>query len=227
MAGTWTDDLSVQVARGETLDSLVDYLIESEREGVSWPAIREVLTDWFALSFHHARLVVDRVLGGRTRAATTHPANEPDRIKDPVAWISYRRARGEPTNVEGRADTAAEDREAEALWRDAYGGRGRTRGTTSVGVAINLAELATATAEAAGEDESRKRNVLLQAATALSTAAEACIKGLGEEPYAREGSQAWIDGIALETASRRIAILFGMLGSRDLEARALTSVDAS
>jgi hypothetical protein len=219
MVGTWTDDLSVRVARGETLDSLVDYLIESEREGVPWPAIREVLTERFALSFDDARLVVDRVFGGRTRAATTHPANEPDRIKDPVAWISYRRARGEPTNVAGRADTAAEDREAESLWRDAYGGRGRTRGITSVGVAIKLAELATATAEAAGEDGSRKRNVLLQAATALSTAAEACIEGLGEERYARERSQAWIDGIALEAASRRIAMLFGMLGSHDLEAR--------
>src|SRR6516165_7485219 len=92
--GVWTEDLSMCLARGETVVSLVDYVLESERAGTSWGDRLEVLTHRFALSYDDARLAIDRVSGGRVRASD--PSNEPDRIKDPIAWVSYRRARCEP-----------------------------------------------------------------------------------------------------------------------------------
>lgn len=80
-----TDDLSVAVARGETLEALVDFILASQKSEQPWPAMRDVLTERFALSYDDARLAVDRVAGGRVRAGTSSPSNEPDPTKDPIA----------------------------------------------------------------------------------------------------------------------------------------------
>jgi hypothetical protein len=215
---TFTDDLTICVARGETLASLVDYVIESERGGAPWVERLDVLTERFALSFDDARLAIDRVGGGRVRAA--NPANEPDPARDPVAWIAYRRARGEPVSVGATGPTPEEEREATALWRHACEGAGAARATTSVAVALRLHELTAAMMAEAG-DAAREERVLLQAATALSTAAEACIDTLGDWPCAPEGTHAWADGVRLAECSRRLAGFFAALGSPAMERRAL------
>ena len=243
----FTDDLSIKVARDETLDSLVDYLLASEQVGTLWLDRLSVLTERFALSFDDARLAVDRVHGGRARAG--NPANQPDRTKDPIAWIAYRRALGEPvvrvtsaseawrellddatkgdsSNARNRVDTTSfqaaartEEKAAAGLWRDAYDSVGRSQGTREAQTALRLHDLGAATM-ASSCPAATKARVLLQVATAISTATEADITELGEETCAREGSQTWVDAVRLADASRRVAISFAELGEADLERRA-------
>lgn len=95
-SGKWTDDLSVRVAPDCTLDELVDYVLASDRDDISRRDVLRTLTIRFGLSYESARLSLDRVHGGRSRAMTSNPVNEPDPIKDPVAYISYHRACGRP-----------------------------------------------------------------------------------------------------------------------------------
>jgi len=154
---TYTDDLTMCVARGETLASLVDYVLESERTGTAWAERLDVLTERFALSFDDARLAVDRVGGGRVRAA--NPANKPDPAKDPIAWISYRRARGEPVSVDATGPSPEQEHEAAALWCHAWEGDATMRGTTSVPVALRLFELTAAMMDKDG-DVARKERVV-------------------------------------------------------------------
>jgi len=215
---SFTDDLTMCVARGETLASLVDYVMESEGSAAPWAERLDVLTERFALSFDYARLAIDRVDGGRVRAA--NPANEPDPAKDPVAWISYRRARGEPVSVDATGPSLKEEHEATALWRHACQGAGATRGTTSVAAALRLQELAAAMMAEAG-DAARKERVLLQTATALSTAAELASTRSATSRAPPEGTQAWADGVGLGDCSRRLAGFHAALGSPAMERRAL------
>lgn len=243
----FTDDLSIRVARDETLDTLVDYLLASEEVGTPWLERLGVLTERFALSFDDARLAVDRVLGGRARAG--NPANQPDRAKDPLAWIAYRRALGEPdvrvisaseawrelledatkgdaSNARSRVDTATfqaaartEERAAAGLWRDAFDNVGRSQGTPEAQTALRLHDLGRATS-ASNCAPATKTRVLLQVATAISGAAEAAITELGEEPCACDGSQTWVDAVRLADASRLVALSFAELGEAELERRA-------
>lgn len=216
MTITWTDDLRVCVARGETLAGLVDYVLDSD--GVAWEERLGVLTTRFALSFDDARLAIDRVDGGRVRAA--NPANEPDRGKDPIAWIAYRRLRGEAVPAEVSAPTAEEEREAIACWQGALDATGATRGTASVWVALRQVALAAHTM-VEESDHGRRRRVLVQTATAVSTAGERCIDGLGDDRCAAEGTRAWADGMQLGLAARQLATWFAALAEPELEHRAL------
>lgn len=88
----WTDDLTIRVAPGRTLDELVDFVIAAQGENRPAIEVLEALTRRFGLSFDDARLAVDRVGGGRARAG--NPSNEPDPAKDPIAYLSFRRVRG-------------------------------------------------------------------------------------------------------------------------------------
>lgn len=92
----WTDDLDIVVAPEHTIDELVDFVLEHERRRGSVDVLFEVLTTTFGLSFEDARLAVDRVAGGRVRAASGLRENAPNASKDPVAHVSYRRALGTP-----------------------------------------------------------------------------------------------------------------------------------
>ena len=61
--------------------------------------------------------------------------------------------------------------------------------------------------------------LLLEAATSLSVAAEACIVRLGRQPCAPEGSQEWVDGVALAAAAREVTAKFAAQPDPQLEER--------
>jgi len=214
------DDLSLRVARRETLVSLVDYVLESDRAGRRWPEVRDVLVERFALSYDDARLALDRVAGGRDRARIPSPANEPNRAKDPVAWIAYQRARNRTVEVPAPPDPRHIEQAANALIAKAFEA-GRMIGTDDVEVALMVARIAAVRAPDA-PTEADAKNLLLLAATVLSVAAEALIDKRGPQRCAAEGSQAWVDGIALAAASRQITRQFAARGWRDLELRGLS-----
>lgn len=79
-----------------------------------------------------------------------------------------------------------------------------TRGTTDVAVALEVARLAVAS----DEPDRTRLHLLIEAATSLSVAAEACIDRLGRWPCAPEGSQEWVDGVALANAARQLTATF-------------------
>ncbi|GIE87057.1 hypothetical protein [Actinoplanes regularis] len=212
----WTDDLSVRLARGTTTRSLVLFLRAADSEGTSRRDVLTVLTERFALPFDDARLAMDRVTGGVVRAASGIPENEPDPVKDPVAWTSYRLELGLPTADEAPGPSPEERAAAAALLAGARPGE-PSRGTEDVAVALEVARLAVASRE---RDSARSR-LLVQAATSLSVAAEACIARLGEQPCAPEGSQEWVDGVALAAAARQVTAGFADLPDPQLEERGL------
>ncbi|WP_433796570.1 hypothetical protein [Actinoplanes sp. CA-252034] len=210
----WTDDLAVRLARGTTAQALVRFLRAADGDGLSRREVLAVLTERFALSFDDARLALDRVQGGVVRASSGNPANEPDPVKDPLAWMSYRLELGLPVDQDPPWPSADQRAAAEALLEGA--GRGEpTRGTEDVAVALEVARLAVAS-----QEPGRVRfHLLLEAATALSTAAEACVRRRGEMPCAPEGSQEWVDGVALATAARAVTARFAAQPDPQLEQR--------
>lgn len=94
----WTDDCSVQLRPGYTLDALVDFVIEQQVAKVSASSTVQELANRFVIE-DDAEFALDRVLGGIVRAATGNPANCPDQRKDPVAWTSYQRAFRQPALI--------------------------------------------------------------------------------------------------------------------------------
>jgi hypothetical protein len=95
----WTDDCSVQLRPGCTLEALVNFVIEQQVAKVSADSTVQELATRFVIE-DDAEFALDRVLGGIVRAATGNPANCPDPTKDPVAWMSYQRAIREPAIIE-------------------------------------------------------------------------------------------------------------------------------
>lgn len=81
----FTDDCSVQLRAGCTLEELVDFVIERQVAKVSADSTVQELARRFVIEAD-AAFALDRVLGGIVRAATGNPANCPDRAIDPVAW---------------------------------------------------------------------------------------------------------------------------------------------
>ncbi|MGW9197607.1 hypothetical protein [Micromonospora chersina] len=215
----WTDDLTVRLARGTSVRALVLYLRAADEERTSRRDVLAVLTERFALPFDDARLAMDRVGGGVVRAASGNPANEPDPVKDPLAWTSYRLELG-LTVDDGASGPSPEERAwAQALLERARRGE-PTHGTEDVAVALEVARLAVAS-----KDTGRIRvHLLLEAATSLSVAAEACIARLGQQPCAQEGSQEWVDGVALAAAARQVTAKFAAQPDPELEERGLALV---
>lgn len=212
----WTDDLTVRLARGTSARALVVYLKAADKEGARRRDVLSVLTERFALPFDDARLAIDRVRGGVVRAASGNPANEPDHVKDPLAWISYRLELGMPVDDDALGPSPQERASAEALLERARRGE-PTQGCEDVAVALEVARLAVASQE---PDRTRFR-LLLQAATSLSVAAEACIVRLGQRPCAPEGSQEWVDGVTLAAAARQVTAKFAAQPDPELEERGL------
>jgi hypothetical protein len=211
--------MTVRLARGTSARALVSYLRAADREGARRRDVLAVLTEEFALPFDDARLAIDRVRGGVVRAATGNPANEPDPVKDPLAWTSYRLALGLPVDHDAPGASLEERASAEALLERARRGE-PTPGTEDVAVALEVARLAV-TSQEPGRTRLR---LLLAAARSLSIAAEACIDRLGQEPCAPAGSREWVDGVALAAAARQITAGFAAQPDSELEERGLDLV---
>ena len=95
----WTDDLTIHVCAPQTLEELVEFVLQAEVRKVPSDQTTAELVSRFGLSEEDAVLAWDRSLGGLVRAATSNPANCPFREKDPVAWISYQRCLREPALI--------------------------------------------------------------------------------------------------------------------------------
>jgi len=211
--------MTVRVARGTSAGALVSYLRAATEEAVPRREVLAVVTERFALPFDDARLAMDRVRGGVVRAASGNPANEPDPVKDPLAWMSYRLELGLPVDDVAPGLSPQERASAEVLLERARRGD-PPHGTEDVTVALEVARLAVAS-----QESGRTRfHLLLEAATSLSVAAEACIAGLGQLPCAPEGSQEWVDGVALAAAARQVTAKFAAQPDPQLEERGLELV---
>lgn len=208
----WTDDLTVRLARGTSARDLVLYVRAADERGTRRREVLGVLTERFALPFDDARLAMDRVMGGVVRAATGNSENEPDPVKDPLAWTSYRLELGLPVDDDVPWPSVEERAAAEALLERARRGE-PTHGSEDVAVALEAARLAVASRE---PGRTRVR-LLLEAATSLSMAAEACISRLGRQSCAWEGSQEWVDGVALAAAARQVTAQFAAQPDPELE----------
>jgi len=183
----------VRLARGTSALDLVSYLRAADEQVARRRDVLAVLTERYALPFDDARLAMDRVSGGAVRATTGNPANAPDKAKDLLAWISYRLELGLSVEEEAVVEPSSEQRAAaEALVAGAKRGE-PARGTEDVAVALEVARLAVASQE----PDRTRFHLLIEAATSLSVAAEACIRRLGRQPCAPEGSPEWVDGVTL------------------------------
>ena len=88
----WTDDMSVQLPRGHTVEELVDCILAANQQGHHHETLIANLASEFGLSKEDSELSVDRVGAGIVRAATGNRANSPNQLKDPIAWVSFQRA---------------------------------------------------------------------------------------------------------------------------------------
>lgn len=87
----WTNDTSVQLPSGRTVEELVEFILAANQDGRQQEALIAELGSEFRLSNEDAELSVDRVGAGIVRAATGSGANCPNRVKDPIAWASFQR----------------------------------------------------------------------------------------------------------------------------------------
>ena len=95
----WTDDMTIPLPPGRTVEELVDSVIQAAIGGTLDDTTEHALIATFGRSPEDAALARDRTLGGIVRASTRNPANCPARDKDPLAWTSYHRARQEPSII--------------------------------------------------------------------------------------------------------------------------------
>lgn len=130
----------MRLARGTSTRELVVYLRAAHEEGVRRRELLAVLTERFALPFDDARLAMDRVMGGVVRAASGIAANEPDRAKDPLAWMSYRLELGQSVEDDLVELSAQQRASAEELLQRARRGE-PTHGTEDVAVALDVARM--------------------------------------------------------------------------------------
>ncbi len=94
----WTDDMNIELPKHATLEGVVDLVLSMQEEGATPDQIAMRLIETIGLSESDAALALDRVQGGAVRASTNH-SNCPDRLKDPLAWISYQRTTKKETKV--------------------------------------------------------------------------------------------------------------------------------
>ncbi len=95
----WTEGLSVVLLPGQTLEELVDCILQAEVRKVPHASTIAAVMQQFALTEEDAELAWDRTLGGLVRAASNNSANCPDKETDPVARISYERCQREPAII--------------------------------------------------------------------------------------------------------------------------------
>lgn len=85
----WTDELSVGLNGGRTVEESVDDILAANQRGCQHEALIADLVTAFGLSNEDAGLSVDRVGVGIVRAASGNRANCSNRVKDPIAWASF------------------------------------------------------------------------------------------------------------------------------------------
>jgi hypothetical protein len=98
MRPAYTNNLTVRLRPGRTMEDLVDHVVENALSGVDTTLTHKQLMSAFGLSFKEAALAQERTIGGVLRAAR-NPGNPPDRDKDPFAWASFQRATAEPSLI--------------------------------------------------------------------------------------------------------------------------------
>lgn len=86
----WTDDMTIPLPPGLAVEDIVELVLQARSEGVEYEKIIEKLAS-LGLSEEDACLAYDRTLGGRARAETGSMENEPQKDKDPIAWVSFHR----------------------------------------------------------------------------------------------------------------------------------------
>lgn len=92
----WTDDMTIVVPDGRSLDDIVDYVLQAAvRRETASNTVRH-LTAEFGLTQGDAELALDRTCGGVVRAATGRRDNCPSKEKDPMAWLSFQRCLKRP-----------------------------------------------------------------------------------------------------------------------------------
>jgi hypothetical protein len=89
------NDLSVAMPAAWSSDRLVDFVLVSMQRHME---SEEIVTGLMASGFSEqdAHVAIARTVGGIVRARTRNRRDEPSRLKDPIAWRSYRRALEHP-----------------------------------------------------------------------------------------------------------------------------------
>jgi hypothetical protein len=94
----WTDDMTIRLPDGVTVERIVDMVLSSAAQGVPHETrVAELVSCGLAQA--DAELACDRTLGGALRAATRNPDNAPSQVKDPIASASYLRCQNDMTVV--------------------------------------------------------------------------------------------------------------------------------
>jgi hypothetical protein len=92
----WTDDMTIVVPTGRSLDDIVDYVLQATIQRETPSNMVRHLTTEFGLTQGDAELALDRTCGGVVRAATGRRDNCPPKEKDPMAWLSFQRCLKQP-----------------------------------------------------------------------------------------------------------------------------------
>jgi hypothetical protein len=87
----WTDDMSVPLQGGHTVDQLVRFVEEALKQNPGQNSLLTDLCNEFKLSHDEAELSLDRFSAGIIRARTGSKQNRPNRRKDPIAAASFDR----------------------------------------------------------------------------------------------------------------------------------------
>ena len=92
----WTDDMTIVVPTGQSLEDIVDYVLQAAvRRETSSEVVQHLITE-FGLTHGDAELALDRTCGVVVRAATDRQNNCPPKAKDPMAWLSFQRCLNQP-----------------------------------------------------------------------------------------------------------------------------------
>lgn len=92
----WTDDMTIVVPTGRSLDDIVDYVLRATIRRETPDNMVRHLVEEFGLTQSDAELAWDRTCGGVVRAATGHQENCPSKDKEPLAWLSFQRCLKQP-----------------------------------------------------------------------------------------------------------------------------------
>jgi len=79
----WTDDMTIAVPTGCSLDDIVDYVLQATIRRETPTSMVRHLTTEFGLTQGDAEVALDRTCGGVVRAATGRHENCPPREKGP------------------------------------------------------------------------------------------------------------------------------------------------
>ena len=89
LPGGFTADVKIALPKSESVEPLVERVLNELSEGEVPESICQQLVNDFELSAEDAALALDRVCGGVVRAATGRLENRPSKKKDPMAWASF------------------------------------------------------------------------------------------------------------------------------------------